>query len=402
MKKMLTVALMMLLMMSINAFASETRVMTMGHNNTILLDDANIWEFPSRINDYPNLAVGEFSIYDGDNGFGNFGIHWKFGDDNNWVLGTYVSTYAPWVPQRIFTGGYPYDYRLIPFDNNFSAWDNRGINLFFGYKMDAMNFGIGLATYGSAFKTDNTNDEREESFAYYDLSLGMTEESNQLDVTMNIGIGTFTDKDANGDTEYESDGFLDFGLNGRIFFQTFDKVTLVPHFEFGYCNRGIKHAEYTDYTFSQTGIDLDLGCGLNFTPATNVLAVLDFGFALDVISEEEDFGGTSKTEKAEANVYLPYINIGMDADVFKWMDIRFGATHSNKGYGYAETIEPSDEEKNGKGYAENATYLGFGFHWGRLHVDTYTDPGMFLKGFNFLSGANNDMNFQISATYEMM
>ena len=74
MKKMLTVALMMLLMMSINAFASETRVMTMGDNNTILLDDANIWEFPSRINDYPNLAIAEFS-YAGDNRFGNFGIH---------------------------------------------------------------------------------------------------------------------------------------------------------------------------------------------------------------------------------------------------------------------------------------------------------------------------------------
>jgi len=130
---------------------------------------------------------------------------------------------------------------------------------------------------------------------------------------------------------------------------------------------------------------------------------MDFGFALDATKEEENYGTpASNIEIAQANVFLPYVNIGIDADVFKWMDVRFGATHSNKGWANVETRGANNEEKDAIGYAENATYLGFGFHWGRLHVDTYTDPGMFLKGFNFLSGAENDMNFQISAVYEMM
>ena len=53
-------------------------------------------------------------------------------------------------------------------------------------------------------------------------------------------------------------------------------------------------------------------------------------------------------------------------------------------------------------YAANETYLGFGFHWKRLHIDTYTAPELFLDGFNFISGGDVDMNFRISAVYEMM
>ena len=54
-------------------------------------------------------------------------------------------------------------------------------------------------------------------------------------------------------------------------------------------------------------------------------------------------------------------------------------------------------------FPENQTYLGFGFHWNRLHIDTYTDPEIFLNGFDFISGDGpGDMNFRISAVYEMM
>jgi hypothetical protein len=54
--------------------------------------------------------------------------------------------------------------------------------------------------------------------------------------------------------------------------------------------------------------------------------------------------------------------------------------------------------------AENQTYLGFGFHWGRLHIDTQTDPDLFLRGFDFITGngGGSDMNARISAVYELM
>ena len=63
----------------------------------------------------------------------------------------------------------------------------------------------------------------------------------------------------------------------------------------------------------------------------------------------------------------------------------------------------SDVEQKDK-YAANDTYLGFGFHWGRLHVDTETDPDLFLRGFDFITGngGGNDMNARISVVYELM
>ena len=70
-------------------------------------------------------------------------------------------------------------------------------------------------------------------------------------------------------------------------------------------------------------------------------------------------------------------------------------------------MEAENKLGNNTKYKENApyndTYLGFGFHWNRLHIDTYTDPELFLNGFDFISGdGNGNMNFRISAVYEMM
>ena len=95
---------------------------------------------------------------------------------------------------------------------------------------------------------------------------------------------------------------------------------------------------------------------------------------------------------------MPFWSIGLEADVFKWMDVRFGAVSDWTSY---KTEMPNTFEETEK-WPDNRTYVGFGFHWGRLHVDTYTDPELFLEGFDFISGnGSSDMNLYISALYEM-
>ena len=83
------------------------------------------------------------------------------------------------------------------------------------------------------------------------------------------------------------------------------------------------------------------------------------------------------------------------------MDVRLGATSYWDRYS-RENTDPVIADKYNANYSNNDTYLGFGFHWGNLHVDTYTDPEIFLEGFNFISGGESDMNFNISALYEIM
>ncbi|MFH2049072.1 MAG: hypothetical protein ABIJ12_06470, partial [bacterium] len=231
MKKFLTVSLMMLLIMSLNAFATETRVMTMGDNNTILLDEANIWQFPSRINDYPNLAIAEYSYFgEGTDDFTDFGIHWKFGNDNPWILGTYFSVLPAYVPSNLFGD------ELIPFD--FSLMENRRIDLLYGRQLGANNFGFGLSYYHSSMTFDGTGNQSKEAFGYYDFSAGLTEATGQWDVALDLGIGSWTDNDVNGEAQTEADGFMDFSLTGRYFWQQNPNITLIPHVGIGYSKRG--------------------------------------------------------------------------------------------------------------------------------------------------------------------
>ena len=87
------------MILSLSSFATDTRVLTMGDNNNILMDDANIWLYPSRIYNYPDIATAEFSnYYSGmypladdmvveNDQMTRLGVNWKFGGDNPWVAG---------------------------------------------------------------------------------------------------------------------------------------------------------------------------------------------------------------------------------------------------------------------------------------------------------------------------
>ncbi len=400
MKKLLTLTFILLLVLAAGLMATETRVYTMGDNNNILLDDANIWLYPSRTFEYPNIAVAEFgtnydyydkalSPYD----FYQLGAHWKFGSDKPTVLGTYFSNLPAQYPTDLMGDV------LVPFTYNLQ--NNNRIDLFFARGLTDYNFGAHLNVIQSS--QDLTGDGGlNEGFGNYNLTLGLTPTTGKWDVAAMVGIGTWKREDSAGVKLDEPDGYMDLGVTGRYFMQQGPNYTLIPHAMFGYQKRGIKQNDNagtlveTD-KFTTTGFEL--GCGWNYTPATNVLAVMDFGIQYYKWKGEYTPVGGTAGEQNDTYTTIPYFKLGLDADVFKWMDIRLGATS----YWDREKWEPTTSTDRKYNYAANDTYLGFGFHWNRLHVDTYTDPEVFLNGFNFISGANSgQMNFQISALYEMM
>ncbi|MBU8934982.1 MAG: hypothetical protein KOO62_13430 [candidate division Zixibacteria bacterium] len=412
MKKMITIFCVMMLLMSSMAF-SETRPLTMGDNNNVMLDDANIWVYPSRINDYPNIARGEFGWDGGDGEFSNFGIHWQFNEDNPWVLGTYFSILPAYVPMDLFGND------LVPFGDLFDEGEgnnNRRIDLLYGRRLGAYDFGFGLSFLHSSMTTDAPGDQSKEAFGYYKFSFGLTPDNGVWDLAAVIGMGSWTDENGAGEAETEKDGFSDLALKGRYFYQMNPTCTFIPHVGLAHSKRGLKNnvmdgvgiagnASSLDYTLSDKSTMIDLGVGLNYTPANNVFGVFDFGFMLSKQKREMDTtasfvadpGFTYVNEQDITTWFFPYLKIGLDADIFKWLDIRMGATS----YWTSESDEIGVAKVNAR-YPENATYLGFGFHFNRLHIDTQADPELFLNGFNFISGENKAMNFRISATYEMM
>ncbi len=410
MKKSLIFGIILMLAASF-AYATETRLLTMGENYTVMVDDYNIWMFPSRINMYPNIAVGEFTRGGYSDGFYQFGVNWKFGEQKPWVLGTYFTSTYPDYPGPYYgywVSSYGIDAEYGPSD--LDVPNNRKIDLFYGRKLGTQNFGFALGYVSSGWKSEESGNDAEESFSHYTLTLGLTPDNGQWDIAGLFALGTWTDKNENGDDESKPDGYSDIQLYGRYFHKVNQTITLVPHAGVWFGKHGQKtwfddEGDPDTLAYSSKLTAFELGCGMHYQPVTNVLAVLDFGFQMGKITEEYTnlmLDTSVNYKNTETN--LPYWKLGVEGDVFPWLDVRFGAVSNWFSWKVENDVSGSLDYKSSG--ASTWTYLGLGFNWNRLHIDTYTDPELFLKGFDFISGSDyygggSYMNWQLSVLYEM-
>lgn len=390
MKKILMI-LGMVLLVGGAALASNTRVLTMGDNNLILLDDANISLFPSRIVDYPNLALAEMSSDD----MRSLGIHWKFSKDKPCVLGTYF-----------YNDGFE-SHEFAPVAPPLS--ENQRIDLYWGTKLgNGSKLGLHIGRRSSSEKTEAVNNKNENSLSVTRFGVGYTPDGDKYDVAAELEFlgwknqGTKDDNTAYDITDPKGNRTL--SLVGRTFREMNDNTTLVPHvgLEFGKYEYD-QYSTTSPYAFVERVKDnvlsFTLGSGIEYTPSANVLAVMDIGIMYDKVKTTiTDDDGTA-TERTVSTWSFPFFKVGFDASVFRWMDVRFGTTsYWNSEKDDRKTANREDIRK----WPDNETYLGFGLHWSRLHIDLQTDPELFLDGFNFISGQSNRMNFRLSAVYEMM
>ncbi|MEW5795104.1 MAG: hypothetical protein AB1772_01965 [Candidatus Zixiibacteriota bacterium] len=443
MKKTLIAFVGLIVLVSASAFATETRTLVMGQNSMIMVDDFNMFMYPGRVNNYPNLLLGEFS--QGPN-FYQTGITWQFNDENPWVLGTFVSYYPEF-------GAHDYDGRdLSQFGQAFSTFPNqwlynypwwwwydfgyedrapaavnelsdsypRRLHLIYGRKLGGQNFGFSAQAVKASWKAEDdstqyvpVNTDAKQSFYQYTLGFGLTEASTgKWDLGLSFMFGGWTNENPEGEKFNEPSGYYDLMASGRYFWVRNPKVTLVPHASFGIGKRGAQNfgdlpdtTPDDDFKVEWTSTAFDLGCGMNYTPGANMLAVADLGFSYWKVKGEST-GGTDIDpeflgEHSESYFIFPYLKLGFEGEVFNWMDVRAG------GYTYlwSSSFKIESDFMVDQTYNEPSsdTYLGLGFHWGRLYLDTYMDPEIVLDGFNFISGSNDadDLNFQVSMLYEM-
>ena len=395
MRKSLIIAFALLVILSMSAMASDTRVTTMGDNNMILLDDANIGLFPSRLYDYPDEATAEFR----NNNVTVFGVHWKFGEENPWVLGTYLHNGGVEIPAFILND--------IPMPN--LPQDNKRIDLIYSRMLGLHKFGFHFGLRHSSYVDDAEDDKDEACLSIYNFDFGLTPDGDKMDIAAGIEMITWSDKGTLADNSAyditKPSGNMTFYARGRYFYEMDKTCTLVPHVELTFGKNEADFYDVVNNVAELTGTGklsssvFDLGCGLQYTPATNVLAVLDFGIQIDNAKTEQipAAAGATTTESTDKTFTLPYFKVGFDAEVFSWLDVRLGATS------YWNTVtddQTTAKIKNTEKYPENTTYLGFGFHWNRLHVDVQTNPDLFINGFEFISGNGTAMNTRLSATYE--
>lgn len=427
MKKLLTLTLAALLVLGSVAYATNTRVLTMGETGNILLDESNVFMFPSRINMYPDLAIGEMGYnydeeYDQGTGMSKWGIHWKFGEKNPWVLGTYLAR-DEFRGTDSYNGRLGIGYAKLPFrawtwfdliDAGWFDWPstptsnegNQRVSLIYGRKLGNNPFGFRFSKFHSSWKDEgNTgNSKAEEGLAEYDFAFGLTEQNGKWDVAAGINMLTWTNKNFNGEYNTKPSGNRAIFLHGRYFKQVNPRWTIVPNagvilgsYEAEFYNGATPNVLVETQSVKST--NFWAGLGAHYTPVTNVLAVCEAGLGYSSNKGEvKPVVGTSSTDKINFLTF-PYLKIGFEGQVFDWLDLRGGATS----YWQRESqeFEPNPNGiKYKSNYPDNMTYLGTGMHFGNLHIDTYTNPEILLNGFDFISGnSTSSLNAKVSVLY---
>jgi hypothetical protein len=408
MKRMLIFSVLIAFLFGAMAYATGTRVMTMGDVNNVVKDDANISLYPSTINYYPKLFVGEISsssyfTKQADEMLYKIGANLGFGEDSEapWVLGAYFST-EPKIPSIL------YDY----YDKATPVETNNRISLTYGRVLGEIPFGFNVNLYNYSDKNEDTitANNYDQSLSTYEFNIGISPMEKKLDLAAGIGFSTWTDKDyynaTLGVVDYtKPKGNMDFMLNARYWMDPMGGWVLVPHAGLMYTKEGLESyyndaGTWTlDYTEKYTEIMLNLGLGMNYDATENVLVVTDIGVNFDSYKDKYEYPDGSPTDEyKETMMALPYFKIGIDGQVFKWLDFRSGVVTQWQ----FDTWEPTDYIKEKYKYAVTTTYLGAGFHWNKLTLDASLNPDFLTSGPYFISGQSTSYDpflSQVSLKY---
>jgi len=448
MKKILF-AISVLVLLGVSAYASETRLETMGMGNfyyngtyvksinTIIKDYANIEMYPSTINYYPNLFWGQIdACYDDDSksidGYNDYfykaGALFQLGEKNPWVLGAHFST----MPYEN-----PFDHDLDNYDSNQQT--NHRLNLYYGRNLSNIPFGFTLGYYRSSQINEDVQDstfynQYEDTYNRYEFGFGISPMSGKLDLALSLAMTSWTDKfyhyfgDGAGNVDSglvddtEPDGNFEFALRARYFMDPVGKFTCVPHFTFDsrkygekyFTNTAINEETYSTwqvYRTDETKVSVfDLGIGTNYDASENVLVAADFGVAFGSYKYSYNYADTNSYDASDEAEYkynykaMPYFRLGIDAEVFKWMDFRAGVVSMWNQYKYERSFSENGGGDNysyssGETFTTTQTFLGVGLHWNALEIDALLDPEFLLNGPYFIGGEETNDNYDSGSMF---
>ena len=390
MKRLLTTTAALVLVMAVASQASETRGMTMGDANNIIKDPGNIWLYPSTIGMYPDQAEAVF------NNNGNFtelfrvGAHFEFNASNPFVLGVYVIDDDHLSLNSFFSP----PASLLGATNT-----NRSFNVFWGKNWNGNPFGVHFRLHRNSFEDESATGTIDQSLTNFFANFGLTTSGGNVDWALAFFYTTWND-DA---TLIQPDGNYGAILRARKWNSVNSKLTWIWHGLLAYEKQG---AEIGPLISKITDYIGDVGLGLNYTATSKALFVLDFGISYESAKVEDDTAGVLAQDIKVKDAMLPYWRVGMDGEVWDWLDLRFGATN-NWRFASVETTDPTSSLKDSESGSTVQSFLGAGLHFGSNHqfeIDCWVDPDWVLNGPGFISdnqndSSNDDMFTEVTFTY---
>jgi hypothetical protein len=376
----LFLALALAVVMAAPAFATWTRVVTMGNQNMFIQDDNNIWMWTSTVNNYPRHLIIDHSI-DGDS--------YSFGDVE--VDGsTRVGMIVPFLKQMVL-GGF-----ISNFDQDWShnpTGDSpQKIDLFWGWRGTSVDLGIRIDHYsqGEEFGGKVAN-----NVTGINVGGGFNVNGNMLEANVMYEMYDFDNETLGpspNDPVTEKDAGSDIGFGARYLHAYNSMVTIVPAFQYrtqklsvvaGPAPTGVGDGE----ELKTTAWDLGIGC--NTVP----LQGTEFITSLGVRSASFEGSDTAGVFADFSDAHMPYIMFGTEIQAKSWLALRFGAektwdTFTDNGPFVAPL--PSEDKFWGASFDY---HLGGSVMIGDVQLDLDLNPSWINNGPNFLSGGTTSPMF---------
>lgn len=378
----LILALALAVFMTAPAFATWTRVVTMGNQSMYIQDDYNIWGFTSTVNNYPRHLIIDHSI---DASAYEFGV----GEDIDGS--TRLGMIVPFMRSMVlgaFISDFDYEWGLEPDEAD------QKLDLFWGYRAANFDLGVRIDYAGRGVEFGGKSDQ---SAIGINGGVGFNLSGNMLEANVMYRSISWTDEDATGVTPVvvnsEKDAGSDMGVNARYLIAYNSMVTLVPAFQYRQqkVSQLVTPGVTTGLEGKTTGWDLGFGC--NTVP----LQGTEFLTSIGVRSKSVEIIDTAAAPIEDTTSgAMPYIALGAEIQVKNWLNFRFGAEKT------WDTFKDNATTPEFKQWGASFDYhVGAGIMVGDLQFDVDVNPSWFDAGPYFLSGSSaGDMFTMISIKYD--
>ncbi len=214
----------------------------------------------------------------------------------------------------------------------------------------------------------------------------------------------------------ESDGGSAIAFAARVFYGMSENLKLVPAFEINMYNLGYKTSivdtlvtTYRPLGGEKSQMNLGGYFGFNYKPVENVTLIGGLHMAYATITIKDTTGvfypvmGGPFSEVKINNFVMPGFSAGVEAELLKWLWVRFGASKDL----YKETSKYTENpslanEATWESASTDALYafnFGLGLKFGKLSIDAKLNDDMPFDLGYLMSGHDHEVFGQVSASY---
>ncbi|MCK4397028.1 hypothetical protein KAW96_10630 [candidate division WOR-3 bacterium] len=384
MKKTVPLFIILLITIPFSLDATETRISALGSEENLLIDDSNIYSFPSCLERFVERGIVEYGLYPYADSIAYFSFLKELGRLGNIGL-VFNKKGIPLFPSTSYQTLIAQPYLLINLYYSRRITGTLSIGVSGGYGVAASN----VDEPGTA--NDITN---ESSVSSGKISLGyfIGEEEHFLELSAGAHSYEFT-YELGGNFTFNNDNKISTDFSGRFFYYLNDYLSLIPFFTYSTLDLSSKEIAGSITTeIKRITTTKRAGVGINLMPFQENRIIIGVLYNTKVFEKTSvDYDTTVMDNN------IPVIVCGIESELKSWFIVRAGIRKSL----LIRKVESSDGINSVMTEKDTPFKLnvGFGIRFGSLEVDAIINEDLpFTYGY-FISGKENPVFTKVSATY---